>query len=82
MALLEVEGLHAGYGRIEVLHGVSLSLEAHTLCAIVGANGAGKSTLLLANRQEPRERQQQRRFARGAYASTDATSRAPARRQS
>jgi branched-chain amino acid transport system ATP-binding protein len=48
MALLEVEGLHAGYGRIEVLHGVSLSLEAHTLCAIVGANGAGKSTLLLA----------------------------------
>jgi branched-chain amino acid transport system ATP-binding protein len=48
MALLEVDGLHAGYGRIEVLHGVSLRLEAHTLCAIVGANGAGKSSLLLA----------------------------------
>jgi branched-chain amino acid transport system ATP-binding protein len=47
-ALLEVEGLVAGYGRIEVLHGISLRLEAHRLCAIVGANGAGKTTLLLA----------------------------------
>ncbi len=48
MALLEVDDLHAGYGRIEILHGISLKLEAHTLCAIVGANGAGKTTLLLA----------------------------------
>jgi branched-chain amino acid transport system ATP-binding protein len=48
MALLEIENLQAGYGRIEVLRGVSLKLEAHTLCAIVGANGAGKTTLLLA----------------------------------
>jgi branched-chain amino acid transport system ATP-binding protein len=48
VSLLEVEGLRAGYGRIEILHGVSLHLEAHTLCAIVGANGAGKTTLLLA----------------------------------
>jgi branched-chain amino acid transport system ATP-binding protein len=47
MALLEVDELRAGYGRIEVLHGVSLRLEAHALCAIIGANGAGKSTLLL-----------------------------------
>jgi branched-chain amino acid transport system ATP-binding protein len=47
MALLEVDELRAGYGRIEILHGISLRLEAHTLCAIVGANGAGKSTLLL-----------------------------------
>ena len=48
MALLEVSGLRAGYGRIEILHGISLQIEPHTLCAIVGANGAGKSTLLLA----------------------------------
>ena len=48
MTLLEIENLKAGYGRIEVLHGISLRLEAHTLCAIVGANGAGKTTLLLA----------------------------------
>ena len=45
--LLVVDGLRAGYGRIEVLHGVSLRLRPHTLCAVVGANGAGKTTLLL-----------------------------------
>jgi branched-chain amino acid transport system ATP-binding protein len=48
MALLEVTGLCAGYGKIEILHDVDVVLEAGTLCAIVGANGAGKTTLLLA----------------------------------
>jgi len=48
MALLEIDALRAGYGKIEVLHEVSLALEEGTLCAIVGANGAGKTTLLLA----------------------------------
>ena len=46
--VLAVDGLRAGYGSIEVLHDVSVTLERGTLCAIVGANGAGKTTLLLA----------------------------------
>ena len=48
MSLLEISDLRAGYGRIEVLHGITLRVEPHALCAIVGANGAGKTTLLLA----------------------------------
>jgi len=48
VALLEVAGLRAGYGKIDVLHNIDVALEAGTLCAIVGANGAGKTTLLLA----------------------------------
>jgi branched-chain amino acid transport system ATP-binding protein len=48
VSLLEITDLRAGYGRIEVLHGVTLRVEPHALCAIVGANGAGKTTLLLA----------------------------------
>jgi len=48
MALLEIDALRAGYGKIDVLHDVSLTLDEGTLCAIVGANGAGKTSLLLA----------------------------------
>jgi branched-chain amino acid transport system ATP-binding protein len=47
-AILETEGLTAGYGAIEILHDLSVSLEEGTLVTIVGANGAGKTTLLLA----------------------------------
>ena len=45
-ALLEVDGLHSGYGRVPVLHDIALSLEPATITAVLGANGAGKTTLL------------------------------------
>lgn len=43
---VRVEGIRAGYGRIEVLHGVDLSVPAGGVFALLGPNGAGKSTLL------------------------------------
>ncbi len=47
-ALLRVDRLHAGYGKVEVLHGVSLVVPEGCMVAIVGPNGAGKTTLLSA----------------------------------
>ena len=45
MSLLEVRELRAGYGRVDVLFGVDLSVSAGEMIGIVGPNGAGKSTL-------------------------------------
>ncbi len=45
---LAVENLHAAYGEIEVLHGVSLAVEKGQIVALLGANGAGKSTTIKA----------------------------------
>ncbi len=44
--LLQLDGLRAGYGHVEVLHGVSLTVPEGHMVAIVGPNGAGKTTLM------------------------------------
>lgn len=43
---LQIEQLHAGYGRSEILHGVDLYLGVGQSLCLVGPNGAGKSTIL------------------------------------
>ena len=44
--LLELSGVVAGYGRVEVLHGVDLSVPAGSVVALLGRNGVGKTTTL------------------------------------
>jgi branched-chain amino acid transport system ATP-binding protein len=46
--LLELQGIRAGYGKIEVLHGLDLTVAEGEIITVIGANGAGKSTLLKA----------------------------------
>jgi branched-chain amino acid transport system ATP-binding protein len=43
--LLSVRGLTAGYGAIQVLHGIDLDVAAGEIVAVLGANGVGKTTL-------------------------------------
>lgn len=47
-ALLQIDALHAGYGEVQVLHGVSLALASGARLALIGRNGVGKSTTLRA----------------------------------
>jgi branched-chain amino acid transport system ATP-binding protein len=44
--ILKVNGLRAGYGRAEVLHGIDLHADKGSVITVIGPNGAGKSTLL------------------------------------
>ncbi len=45
-AMLELKNISAGYGRTEVLHGVSLKVPKGKLVALIGSNGAGKTTTM------------------------------------
>ena len=48
MALLEVDGIDASYGRIRALQGVSLHVDEGEIVTLIGGNGAGKTTTLRA----------------------------------
>jgi branched-chain amino acid transport system ATP-binding protein len=48
LSLLELRDVHARYGEIRALHGVTLSVDEGDFIAILGANGAGKTTTLRA----------------------------------
>jgi branched-chain amino acid transport system ATP-binding protein len=46
--ILDIEDLHAGYRRLEILHGLSLHVDRGEIVSLIGANGAGKTTTLRA----------------------------------
>ena len=46
--ILEVRDLHVGYGKVEALHGASLTVAPGQIVTVIGPNGAGKSTILIA----------------------------------
>jgi branched-chain amino acid transport system ATP-binding protein len=45
-ALLELDGVTAGYGKVEILHDLSISVPQGSVVALLGANGAGKTTTM------------------------------------
>ena len=48
MSALELRGVTAGYGRMVILHEVSMRVDAGEIVSLIGANGAGKTTTLRA----------------------------------
>ncbi|MBI4841085.1 MAG: ABC transporter ATP-binding protein [candidate division NC10 bacterium] len=42
--MLKADGIRAGYGKLEILHGVSLEVRSREIVSVIGPNGAGKST--------------------------------------
>ena len=56
-ALLELDDVTACYGRLPVLHGVSLDVKPGEIVALIGANGAGKTTTMMTICGRPRASQ-------------------------
>src|ERR1700722_9468547 len=48
MHLLELHGVRAGYGEVDIIRGIDLIVDAGEIVTIAGTNGAGKSTLVKA----------------------------------
>jgi branched-chain amino acid transport system ATP-binding protein len=46
--MLSIDNLHAGYGKVEVLHGISLKVPKGQVVTLIGSNGAGKTTTMRA----------------------------------
>ena len=46
--MIEMADISAGYGKNEILHGVSLTAQKGKITTVIGSNGSGKSTLLRA----------------------------------
>ena len=67
--LLEIVDLHVAYGRLEVVHGISLTVAPGAFTVLLGRNGAGKTTTLRAVSGLLRKRAGEVRFGGGRVAS-------------